>query len=122
MNLVANLAQEPATVWKPIPGFKNYIISEDGRVFNLKTKRMIGNNVVGGYHIVGIKSDEGVWRSARVHRLMGETFLKNELGLPIIHHKDHNKRNNHISNLEYVTYSQNTRQYYKHKGEKQTNA
>ena len=46
---------------------------------------------------------------ARVHRLVAAAFLKNPDNLPVVHHRDDNKANNCVENLEYTTSLQNTR-------------
>lgn len=48
----------------------------------------------------------------RINRLMGETFLPNPDKLPIVDHKDNNKLNNCLYNLEWVTLLENARRYY----------
>ena len=47
-----------------------------------------------------------------LHRLVGEAFILNPLNNPCINHKDGNKLNNHVDNLEWVTYSQNNKHAY----------
>lgn len=42
-----------------------------------------------------------------MHRLVAETFLPNPDNFPVVHHKDRNKHNNHVSNLQWVTYQEN---------------
>jgi hypothetical protein len=54
-----------------------------------------------------ILSKNGVTKTHTVHRLMGLTFLSNPDGLPEIDHIDNDKTNNHITNLRWVTKSQN---------------
>ena len=54
-----------------------------------------------------------LWNGKRIrktaHRLVAEHYLENPDNLPMVNHKDGNKINNHISNLEWCTCSQNTR-------------
>jgi hypothetical protein len=42
------------------------------------------------------------------HRLVAEYFLDNPNNLPVVHHKDENKLNNHYTNLEWVTEKENS--------------
>jgi len=46
------------------------------------------------------------------HRMVAETFLKNQNNLPCVNHKDGNKQNNCVNNLEWVSYSENTKHSY----------
>lgn len=50
---------------------------------------------------------EGKLNHHTVHRLVALTFIPNPKSLPQVNHKDGNKSNNHISNLEWCTASQN---------------
>lgn len=52
-----------------------------------------------GYREV-LLSKNGKTNNARVHRLMAETFIPNPYNLRDVNHKDRNKLNNDISNLE----------------------
>lgn len=86
---------------------ENYYADEFGNIYNnngmkLKTVRR------GAYMGVSIPID-GEIKSCSVHRLIAETFLPNPNHLPQVNHKDGNKHNNALSNLEWVTASENQR-------------
>ena len=84
-----------------------YLISEDGRVYNLKTKRYLKGHLENtGYISVNLNIDNKK-KNYALHRLVAQTFLENPDNLPIVNHKDGNKLNNNVDNLEWVTQSQN---------------
>ena len=84
-----------------------YLISEDGRVYNLKTKRYLKGHLENtGYISVNLNIDNKK-KNYALHRLVAQTFLENPDNLPIVNHKDGNKLNNNVENLEWVTQSQN---------------
>lgn len=95
--------------WRKIERFAGYEVSENGDVRNVKTGRTlkpITNKK--GYLRVRMKRDE-MTISSVVHRLVAEAFVENPLNLPQVNHKDGNKKNNHFSNLEWMTGSENIR-------------
>jgi len=55
-----------------------------------------------GYRLVNLKG-----KMFRVHRLVAEAFLDNKDNLPYVNHKDENKQNNNVDNLEWCTASYN---------------
>ena len=78
-------------------------ITKEGLVFGPSGKQL-KPFIFRGYEKVSIRIN-GKWKNPFVHRLVAEKFL-GKSNLPI-NHKDCNKRNNDISNLEYVTPKQN---------------
>ena len=109
----------PDEEWAGIEGFSNYVLSDHGKVFSLKHGRFIGTNPDRhGYHnvsLVGnIKVDGHNGRQDfKVHRLVLMTFSTNPLNKRTCNHKDGNKGNNHIDNLEWATDSENMLHAYK---------
>lgn len=94
-------------IWKPIKDFEDYQISSFGRVKSLKfgkeriLKLCIDSH---NYYYVCINK-----KTFRVHQLIAFTFLKHK---PynhklVVNHKDFNRLNNHIDNLEIVTNREN---------------
>lgn len=91
---------------KVIQDFENYSVSSCGKVF-VKGREMTLQMNIDGYYVVNLINDEGNFHR-RVNRLVAQAFLPNPENMPIVHHKDHNKLNNNVSNLEWTTVRQNT--------------
>ncbi len=66
-----------------------------------------------GYLFVVLTDGKGFHKHAYVHRLVADAFCENPFGKDQVNHKDGNKRNNHFSNLEWVTCSENHLHAYK---------
>lgn len=82
---------------------QSYSITESGDVVNVKTGKLkskwVGNN---GYYIVSL----GRNNSKLLHRLLAEAFIPNPDKKPTVNHKDGNKLNNDLSNLEWATHKE----------------
>lgn len=92
---------------KQIKGYLNYLISTDGKVFNLKTMKHLKcsiNNM--GYPSVCLYNENG-GKFFLVHRLMAETFLHIIENKKFVNHIDGNKANNILCNLEWCTHKEN---------------
>jgi hypothetical protein len=97
--------------WKPIKGFeKEYLISDTGKVFSIRNNRelKVKINVVHGYCEIELNV-KGKVCYKRVHRLVAQTFIPNPNNYSVVNHKDGVKTNNCVSNLEWVTPSENNR-------------
>lgn len=91
-----------------------YEISSFGNVISNnfgKRKILKQSTMTSGYKMVVLKKD-GKQKSFSIHRLMAIAFLPNENNLPQVNHKDGNKLNNDLSNLEWCTQSQNIQHMY----------
>ena len=106
-------------IWKDVLGFEDaYQVSNCGRI--KRKKRTDSNNRThkerflspsiypNGYMNVELRMNNKK-RRVSVHRLVAEAFIDNPLNLPQINHKDENKLNNHVSNLEWCTAQYNIR-------------
>ena len=90
-----------------------YLISEDGKVYNLKTKRYLKGHLENtGYISVNLNINNKK-KNYALHRLVAQTFLENPDNLPIVNHKDGNKLNNNVENLEWVSQSYNCKYAFK---------
>ena len=95
--------------WRPIQGYVGlYEVSNIGNVRSLCAGRwhttMMRKPVPdkNGYLTVNIKKN-GKYKCAKIHRLVAEAFLDNPENHPQINHKDENKANNCVDNLEWCT-------------------
>lgn len=88
-----------------------YLINRCGCVYSTLKRRVLllaPGVKPGGYEFVGLH-DSIKPKYEMVHRLVAETFIPNTEGLPEVNHKDGDKRNNHVENLEWCTRATNVR-------------
>ena len=96
-------------VWKPVPDYEGlYEVSNLGRVRSLYNGYRILKQAIGtrGYKNVCL-CRKGTQKLANVHRLVALCFVPNPQNLPCVNHKDENKQNNEVSNLEWCSYYYN---------------
>lgn len=96
-----------------IQGYPNYEITENGLVYSVKYKRyMVQKTTGGGYKSVKLCND-GANKDHYVHRLVAEHYLEkpNKNDQIIVNHKDRNKTNNRVENLEWVSHRENAQHY-----------
>lgn len=117
---------EEKEIWKDIPNYEGYYqISSFGRVKSLErviitntkkkqvVKECIRKNVlIKGYcRVVFLNKQKR--QNMPVHRLVAISFIENSLNKKYVNHIDGNKQNNNVSNLEWVTASENTTHSYR---------
>lgn len=113
-------------VWKDIKGYEGiYMVSNKGRIKSLERKietrnrwgkmeRRFPGKIIkpsickrtGYYNVVLNNSDGG--KTFKVHRLVAIAFVENKNNLPQVNHKDENKINNCVENLEWCTAKYNS--------------
>ena len=93
---------------KDIQGYENlYTIDDKGNVFSFRSNRYLKWHDDGsGYQYVQLFKN-GKRKCKKVHRLVAEHFLKNPDNLPQVNHKNENKKNNSVDNLEWCTANYN---------------
>lgn len=114
-------------IWKTIIGYSDYKISNYGNIksneriiksgrgyglhkIELKILKLIKNP--DGYLVVNLYNNSLI-KQFKVHRLVAHAFLSNIHNKPEVNHKDGNKQNNNVNNLEWNTYSENRKHAYK---------
>lgn len=119
--------------WKKINGFENYRVSNFGRVKSLfynhqNFPKILKDRIsLKGYHSVHLSNGKKIYQK-KIHRLVAEAFINNEKNKPEVNHKDGNKGNNIVSNLEWCTSKENQNHALKNKiynvavGERQGNS
>lgn len=93
----------------------SYQISDSGRIFT--KRRLVGNQIHYGRELVPQLTKDGylkvslskdtTYKKYYLHRLVAIQYLNNTLNLPQVNHKDGNKLNNNVSNLEWCTKTEN---------------
>ena len=96
--------------WSPIDDFPNYEVSTDGDVKNIKTGNILKLSSDGGSYLkIDLFNDSGR-KTINIHKLVSKAFLKDTginpdgtpmVGKHVINHKDHNRANNNVNNLEW---------------------
>ena len=95
-------------IWAKISGYDNYFVSTIGRVKNINTGRILKQGTVThGYLAVNLFK-HNIGKTKKVHRLVAQTFIPNPKLKEFVNHKDFNKSNNNIDNLEWVTPKENS--------------
>lgn len=102
---------DPDEDWKPIPRHPKYEVSTKGRVYSTKFKHIMKLAPDGNY--LAIRLMDGNYQ---VHTLVAKAFLglpPSDIKFPRVNHKDGNGKNNYLSNLEWLTSSENSLHAYK---------
>lgn len=96
-------------IWKPINGFERYKISSFGRVYDTKKSRFIEQNLH-TYYSVSLAIEKNKHKRLRTHRLVAINFIPNtDETKTWVNHIDGDKVNNLVTNLEWVTPSENSK-------------
>ena len=88
--------------WRKIEGHENYSASSFGRIRNDRNQYILRPLNPTGYCTVSLDK-----KGCYIHRIIAGTFIPNPEQKPLVNHKDGNRRNNRVSNLEWATQSEN---------------
>lgn len=114
-----NIINESIEEWIQHPVHSLYMISNQGRVMRKEyttthdrkwSSKILSNIEHNDYYLfVNILTDSGKRIVTPVHRLVAETFIANLENKPQVNHKDTNRQNNSVDNLEWCTISENVK-------------
>lgn len=99
-------------IWQDLEGYEGiYEVSSFGQIRSYPRQGTKGGIMVGhadkkGYINITLRKD-GIQQTQKLHRLIAKTFIPNPNNLPEVNHKDENKLNNRIDNLEWCTTAYN---------------
>lgn len=93
--------------WKNIIGYEGlYEVSDKGNVRNVRRNTLLRFSNNQGYTQVYLYKN-GIRKGFKVHRLVAEAFIENPDNLPQVNHKDEDKTNNNVDNLEFCDHKYN---------------
>ena len=93
--------------WEAVKGFERlYKVSPNGEIYSVRSDKILSSFIAAGYKQVELNLC-GRASKHLIHRLVAEAYLPNPKGLPCVNHKDGDKLNNNVSNLEWCTYKEN---------------
>tara|TARA_R110000823_G_scaffold143329_1_gene273576 strand:- start:48 stop:500 length:453 start_codon:yes stop_codon:yes gene_type:complete len=90
-----------------IEGYENYLIYEDGKVQNKKTKRYLKQSNNGDGYLQLSLCKEGKKTCRKIHRLLGLHYIPNPDNKPEVDHINRNRGDNRLENLRWATHSEN---------------
>jgi hypothetical protein len=98
----------PDIIWKPIKNYENYHVSTSGDIKNAKTQRILKYYIRNGYKSITLCKNN-CKKTFNIHTIVADTFLINNIkDKYVVHHKNENKLDNTVDNLEFTTYAYNT--------------
>lgn len=93
--------------------YENYIIYSDGKIFSTTRNKFLTNKIMqDGYCRLQLW-DKCQYKMFNVHRIVAEVFIPNPENKPFVNHKNGNKQDNRVENLEWVTQKENIAHAYK---------
>lgn len=97
-------------MWTVINNYPNYSVSTDGEIKNNLTDRVLKKHIRNGYYAICL-SNNNIKKTFNIHNIVANTYLDRNIidDKLVVNHINENKLDNRLSNLEFVTYSYNTK-------------
>lgn len=87
--------------------FDNYAVSNLGNIKNIKKRNILTPHLNHNGYLAYTFCQNGIKKNFLIHRLVALYFIDNPNNLPYVNHKDGNKTNNRVENLEWCTAKEN---------------
>jgi hypothetical protein len=99
--------------WRPVEGYESlYLVSVAGEIWSERRGRQLRPYAdTAGYRVIRLCSEHGQ-KQHRIHRIVASAFLANPGQLPEVNHKNGDRSDNCVENLEWVSKSDNLRHAY----------
>lgn len=94
-------------IGKVVIDYPNYIVTKDGKIYSISHKKYISQRDNAGYQYITLYNNTGISKDFSLHYLVATLYIANPNNFPMVNHKNHNRNDNRIENLEWVTYSEN---------------
>ena len=107
-EILVKLSELEQFDFKEIEGYSDYYITTDGRVWGKRKNGFLTPSIVAGYPRISLCKN-GLVRNYHLHRLVAQAFIPNPENLPVVNHKDENKLNPDVKNLEWCSVQKNNR-------------
>ena len=83
-----------------ISNYNKYGFSTLGNIRNIKNVKLV-NVLHNDYYSIALYNNDNIRKTERVHKLVAQTFLQNDENKPTVNHKNWNKLDNNVTNLEW---------------------
>lgn len=111
--------QQPNLAFKPLKEDENYLIYSNGDLYSKKVNRFLKGKIDNvGYKTYALALQEKRSQSGKklskmvyAHRLVAEYFLENPNNYDVVHHKDGNRLNNNVENLEWTNVKEHNQRH-----------
>ena len=90
-------------IWKEINGFSKYEISNIGNLKNKYSQKILKPCIKSGYLATSLTDNNGIRKNVKIHRLVALNFIPNVENKETVNHINHNRLDNNIKNLEWMT-------------------
>ena len=102
----------PREIWRNVVDYEGlYMVSNFGRVksfYGIGERLLTPSANKSGYQYTVLTDKNKIRKSLKVHTLVARAFLPNPENKPVVHHRDSNRANNRVNNLEWVTHRENS--------------